>query len=246
MGNQDLLCEEAQGRFKTARRKKRLVKRDRDKQLIHLSKKQNELWTKRGDLPLIPLTQPYQRGWTRSFVLREDMARTNEAEFYQGILKRINTEQFSHLKTFKVKKKRLGKKVFVTKPQYLRTLCEHEWLCAKKPLTEREKVHFTKQEVWYEQSKKWTTEFYFNEPWRFVLKVKPNMITHTKMIDAVLESEIRVLDNHIINHHLDERIFRLTKGRRRSWKAYQKEQGREQYKSPITNKPLRQLLEELD
>ena len=63
-------------RLKTKRQKKRLVKEDFEKQLIQLNKLQDELWEKKRCLPLVPLAMPYQKGWQRYFVLREDIARS--------------------------------------------------------------------------------------------------------------------------------------------------------------------------
>lgn len=44
--------------IKSARRKKRLVKLDLDKQLIRLSKTREHLWQQQQDLPMVPLAQP--------------------------------------------------------------------------------------------------------------------------------------------------------------------------------------------
>jgi len=62
-------------RIKSARRKKRLVKLDFDKRLIRLSKTREELQEQKRNLPIVPLEHPYQRGWKRFFVLRDDMKR---------------------------------------------------------------------------------------------------------------------------------------------------------------------------
>lgn len=48
-------------RLKSKRKKKQLVKKDFEKQLIQLSKLEKELWEKRKNLPLIPLETPYQK-----------------------------------------------------------------------------------------------------------------------------------------------------------------------------------------
>jgi len=59
--------------IKSARRKRRLVKTDRDKQLIQLDKRRDELWEQKKLLPMVALEHPYQRGWQRFFVLRDDV-----------------------------------------------------------------------------------------------------------------------------------------------------------------------------
>jgi len=59
---------------------------------------------------MVQLEEPYQRGWKRSFILREDVARCHAAEFYAILLAKINTETYSTNKGFTHKKRRRGKK----------------------------------------------------------------------------------------------------------------------------------------
>ena len=97
-------------KLKTARQKKRLQKEDFDKRLIQIHKQEETLWNNRRKLPMVPLEQPYQKGWKRFFVLREDVRRCNKAAFYQQLLDKINTVQYSNDKNFKAKKNRSSKK----------------------------------------------------------------------------------------------------------------------------------------
>jgi len=39
------------------------------------------------------LRPPYQRGWNRFFVLREDMKQDSKAKFFIQLLEKINTKQ---------------------------------------------------------------------------------------------------------------------------------------------------------
>src|SRR5882762_7889462 len=91
---------------KSERRKKRLAKTDRDKQLIQLFKRRRELCEQSKLLPLVPLEHPYQRGWKRFFVVRDDVKRSEQAEFYQTLLEKINTTEYHYDKSFKRKKRR--------------------------------------------------------------------------------------------------------------------------------------------
>lgn len=221
MGNYDLSLMEAYDRFKTLRRRKRLLKKDKDKQLIQLSIRRQELFQKYWKLPLVPLKEPYQKGWVRSFVLREDIVASKDAEFFQNLLDKIDTEEYSHTKRFTVKKRRRGKKVWVPKPQFLKEISEYDWNCPKIGLTEKEKSFFYKKET---VIRNWISISYcFEQPWRFVLKVKPNMITHTKMLDTDLEKEIKELENYITNNYIQPRMTKLTYGRKYAWKSYRKE-----------------------
>jgi len=240
MGNLDLSWIEAYGPFKTIRRKKRLQKKDKEKQLIQLAKTQKQLHKKRHDLPLVQLEQPYQRGWVRSFILREDVADSMDAEFFKDLLIKINTENFSHHKSFRVKRKRFGKKVFETKPQFLADISKSDWDNNKIPLTEKEKEHFQQKLIWSKNWNCWIAVYAFDQPWRYVLKVKPNMITHTKAPDSDLERELKEIDNYLTNNNLYHKMHRLTQSRKQAWKTCQK--GKEKYKSPFINQPLFQII----
>lgn len=229
-------------RFKSKRRKERLAKEDFEKHLIQLRKREKELWKKRNDLPLIPLENPYQKGWQRCFVLREDVARSSEAEFYRTLLEKINTWQFSSEKSFKRKKKRKRRNVYIEKIQTVKEFSEWEWKSPKLELTEKEKVHFYKRERWCSNFKRYKIHYVFNEPWRYVLRVSPYMITHTKMVDSDLESEIQLLENYIVNLDLRNKINRLIHGSSLKWSYYEKENPKEI--SPIKNKSLHTLYQQ--
>lgn len=236
--NEYALCS----RFKSKRTKKRLVKEDFEKQLRQFRKLEVELWKKRQDLPLVPLTTPYQKGWQRSFVLREDITRSSESSFYQILLEKINTWQYSSEKSFKKRKKKKRKHVFVEKLQTVKEFSESEWRSSKLGLTEKEKMHFYKRERWCPNCKRYKIHYVFNEPWRYVFRVKPNMITHTKMVDADLESEIQVLDNYITNLNLRYKINKLVDGFSYRNRYYQNENPKE--RNPIKNKNLQVLYQQ--
>ncbi|HVV04083.1 MAG TPA: hypothetical protein VHC96_07645 [Puia sp.] len=85
----DILCY----RLRTARHKKRMQYEDLDKRLIALDKEQWALRKQQWNLGWEPLIPPVQKGWKRCFVLQGDVARGKHAEFFEGILKKINTYQ---------------------------------------------------------------------------------------------------------------------------------------------------------
>lgn len=228
-------------RLKTARRKRQLVKIDFDKHLIQLDKKRTELWDKKRALPLVPLKEPYQRGWERYFVLREDVARSKDALFYKTILEKINTTQYSSEKTFKKKKKR-RKGVYVDRNQFLKEFSESEWNSPKLVLDDKEKIHFYKRERWCSNFKRYKIHYVFNESWRYVLRVRPNMITHTKMVDEVLEQEIDQLENYITSNFLRCKIAKLVRGREKYIWDYG--EIKLKYQDPLKNKPIHIIMNE--
>ncbi|MBE8724144.1 hypothetical protein [Flavobacterium hungaricum] len=223
-------------RFKSKRRKKRLVKKDFEKQLIQLDKLEKKLWKERNNLPWIPLEEPYQKGWQRNFKLREDVARSSEGEFYNTLLEKINTWQFSSEKTFKKKKSKRRKNASSEQIQRLKEFTEGEWSSPKLELSDREKVHFSRQERWSKTFQRYRIHYVFNESWRYVLHVKPYMITHQKMLDSDLESQIKLIENYISNYNLQNKINKLVKGHSYNWNYYRK--GNPKETSPIKNKSL--------
>jgi hypothetical protein len=227
-------------RLRSARQKKRSQKEDVEKQLIQLWKQRAKLWIERQKLPWVPLAEPYQRGWKRFFVLREDVKRCNDAVFYQGLLEKINTVQHSRDKAFKVKKRRKRRNEYEVKRQSLREFDISEWNSPKLALTEKEKSFFCRMEYWCGQSKYWKVRYVYTEPWRFVLQIKPHIITHVRLVDAQLEQESPRIENYIERNHLNPKILKLTNGRRSSWKKYTGTNPK--YSHPFKNIPLHMIL----
>src|SRR5258705_13148999 len=110
---EDILCY----RLRTTRQKKRMQYKDFDKQLIQLHKEERALYELKRNLGWELLIPSVQKGWKRFFVLRDDVQSSKQAEFFQGILKKINTYEWSHRKDFvaRRRKKEKGRKVYVVK-----------------------------------------------------------------------------------------------------------------------------------
>ena len=231
---EDMLCY----RLRTARQKKRMRYKDFDKQLIQLHKKENELYLQRKNLGWEPLHPPVQKGWIRHFVVRDDVVRSRHGEFFEALLKKINTYDYDWKKDFKRKRKRGGKKIYVVKPQYL--LRPYPYQFQRMEFTEIEKQFF--REVWEMDSKKRLFKKYeFTEPWRYVLKIRPNMIDRIRTKDALLESAIKVLDNYLERNDLRKKICRLIHGHYK-YRKYEKE---EKYNEvdEFKNKSLLQIID---
>ena len=213
MDNYELSFQSLPYNLKSARRKKRLQKEDFDKQLIQIIRKRKLQWKQRLDLPMVPLENPYQKGWKRHFVLREDIKRSPSAAFYVQLLEKINTVQYHTEKSFKLKKKRKRRKAPLERRQFLQDFSEWQWHHHSLKLTEIDKAHFHLYEQISKNGKEKLRRYRFNEPWRYVLQVKPHFITEVKMLDQKLEQEIQLLENRIDHQHLNPRIHKLTGGR---------------------------------
>ncbi|SHM52724.1 hypothetical protein [Mucilaginibacter sp. OK098] len=200
-------------RLKSARRKKRLVRKDRDKQLIQLDKQHSLLCKEKQHLPMIPLEHPYQKGWKKIFVLHKDVQQSEKVVFYQGILDKINTVEYHYDKSFKKRKRRKQRYHYEEKIQALREICNYDWYKNKLKLSEAEQACFSRKEEWLPASKMIRVTYAFTESWRFVLAVKPHIIYEVKMVDELLEQELKAIDNRIGNQYLWPKIHRLTNGR---------------------------------
>jgi hypothetical protein len=219
---QDIHCY----RLRTRRQKIRMQYKDFDRQLRRLNREQEKLRKQRNNLGWEPLTPPVQRGWKRTFVLREDVARTTKAAFFSGILEKINTVDRSWRKDFKKKKRCMGRKIYVVKPQYLKKLDIWEW--KKAGFTTAEQQFF--QCTFSVDKKGYIREEYeFTQPWRFVLKVLPDMIDKVRIKDAILEQRLQEIDNHITRNGCEGRIRKIVYGGdgwNRHTKKMQKKSGR--------------------
>lgn len=234
MNNHDLNDYLMGGRFKDSRRKKRLVKSDFDKQLIKIRKKEHFLWKTIHDLPLVPLENPYQQGWVRFFVVRDDVMRSKDGTFFQELLEKINTHMYSSTKSFVSRKKYRKSKIQHLREQLLYAIPLSQWNSNELKLSDKEKSHFTATEKWSNCFKRYVVNYKFNEPWRYVLRIRPYMVTHRKALNADLESESARLENYIVSNNLRHRITKIKNG----WVnyGYREEIIAAKYANPIKNK----------
>lgn len=180
----------------------------------------------------MPLEKPYQRGWVRYFVLREDVKRDPKAGMYENILREINKYKYSNNKQFVRKKGRKNRKPnYVPIVQELKVIPRSVFESAKFPLTDAEKALFRKEEGWrYHKQTEWEV-YVFTEQWRFVPVVRPHMITEMFPADRELESRIRLIDNYF------ERRGILVN----SWR-YRRECDYPKSAYEYDNKPLREII----
>lgn len=197
-------------RLKSERTKRRLQKTEQDKKLIHLHKELDRIWQAKKLLGMVALNPPIQKGWKRYFALRPDVARSKDAKFFQELLDKVNDTDYSISKDFKVKRRRFGKKTYEVR---IKKLAEfHEFGFQKLKLTEKEKLYFKEEWRLYHKSTGVYKVYAFTEPWRFVPVVKPNIITHVKAIDPILEQEKSWIKQHLERNHLQPRLTKLLGG----------------------------------
>lgn len=200
----------------SARQKTRRKYEDFEKQLIRLDKQLTFLWKKQQALGWEPLDPPVMKGWRRLFVLREDVAESPGAVFFEGILQKINTVQYSNTRDFTVRKKKRRKKIRVDREQYL--LKPSRFNIRRLQLTKEEWAFFAYKEQWSAQEKRIEGWYEFTEPWRFVLRIERNMITRVRIRDEALESDIARLQNYIRQRNLRPAIQKIKRGHSHRWR----------------------------
>jgi len=233
----DILCY----RIRAARQKVRMQYEDFDKQLIRLNKEYIELRHRRNNLGWEPLIPPVQKGWKRFFVLRKDVAVSRHAEFFEGILKKINTYDWSYRKNFLVKRRKGGRKFYVTKPQKLRQF--YEWEFKRQNFDDKERQYFDMVYVYHRSHLQPTVKYVFREPWLFVLQVRPNIIDKVKIRDHELEARIQKIEDYIERNSYGGRRDKLVYGG--TCRCCNDWDEREDERNPLKNKPLTRILDEL-
>ncbi|MFY1047968.1 hypothetical protein [Chryseobacterium sp. GP-SGM7] len=205
-------------RLRSLRSRKRIIRKDVEKQIRQKYKRSDDLCELRRKIPLMPLKEPYQKGFVRFFVVRDDVKRSKDADFFDGILNKINTKMYSPTRKFLKKKRKFGRRIYVEREQKLVQLSVHQWNDPKLALTIREKQYFLRIENYCPIRKKYNVYYKFIEPWRFVLRVKPNIITHYKPLNSDLDKEIDELDSYLGQHKIRGIIHKTIYGRSNSWK----------------------------
>ncbi len=227
-------------RIRSKRTRKRAAIKDQDKRLIGLYKEEKALSKQKRELPMIDLKPPVQKGYKRYFVVREDVRRSRDGVFYENLLQKINTWQQSNTKDFKKKVKRFGKKIYEVRKQTVEEIWPHQ--LPKKKFTEREFACFDLKTKLEKQGKSIVAKQYyeFREPWRYVLRVRPNIIDKIKAIDTELEQKIAELHSVVYDNHKNKgRLAKL-----RGWNHWRRGEN-EKYKNPLVNIPKQQIVETL-
>jgi hypothetical protein len=228
-------------RLRTARQKVRAQYKDFHKHLIALHKEEKALRKQKWNLGWEPLVPPVQKGWKRFFVLRDDVARSKAADFYSGILTKINTVEYSHRKDFKRKKRAFGRKKYVVREQYL--LRPDEYHFQKAAFTEAEQAQFHAQYSFEKGRGKFIKRYVFNEPWRFVLRIRPNMIDKVRKQDPELDAKLKEIDTYLERNGFNKIQDRLLDFSYKWWKWAGVKKHTEM--NWTKNKPLTEILNEL-
>jgi len=216
-----------------------------DKKLRRMDKVWRRVYNQIRDLGYEDLNPPIQRGYKRLFVLTEETKYSKRADFYQELLDKINTIRYSPHKTFKEKKRRIGKWKYKIKNEQILEEIDSWVFHNGRKFTDEEKELFHPVEYYDFCMKKYRTKYVFMEPWRYVLRTRPNMITKVQIKDSELEKYEGELSDYLDKYKNRARLYKM-KSKKYSWKKILNEKEdikRYQYNS-FVNIPLH-LVEEM-
>jgi len=232
-------------RLKSARRKKRLQKKDRDKQLLKLEKEREAIWKDPEYLTTVTLEQPYQKGWKRLFVLRENFKKYRP-EFYQQMLDPINTIQYHYDKSFKKPKRKTNRHKYSHDLPELRTISRYNWYMNKMKFTEEQRNYFEKIKFWDDYRYEWTYKFAFKDPhYYFHITMVPDMITTIKQRDIEKEKRLNFIDDYLQMNGRRYRLVKVRGGYTKYWYGKTRQE-KDKYANPFKNKPIRMWEDDTD
>lgn len=173
------------------RKNKKITVEAKDKKLIALQQRANELIQIRRNAPRVAIPKPIQKGWKKTFVLRDDITRTPNASIISGMLGVINNSIYSKDGTFKVKKfysRQMEDQTLRLKSIPAHKINNYGWpdWAIKKYFTLSWVQYSTLNGAFVGSNK----QYVFNFPYMFDEVVLPNMVTHLPAFDPELEKEL--------------------------------------------------------
>jgi len=227
--------------------KLRRIRTAQEKFVLKTNREHDRIRDEIRNLGYIQLEQPIPAGYKRLFMLTEETKRLNNCDFYQNILKKINTIRYSPTKQFATERtsKRWRRRKRKKKEQSLQEL--KDWKHVLDKFTEEELNLFYQIKYFCTSPNcKGHIKYVFSEPWRFVLRIRPHFITEVKRKDSILEQREAELSD-FLNQYKNQALLNKTIWcRKNSWKKFQKEYCiKPKYKDyTIKDKPLHEIEEE--
>jgi hypothetical protein len=182
-----------------------------EKDLISTYRRYMRLMRAKRSMRLVELEKPVRSGYKRYFVLREDVAKSREANIYRGLLKYLQNTQYSRDKKFQYKDYKTKK--MLPMQHFTKPIDHKTWnkIVTDGLLTTRQQGMF--QQMWKQTNPKnpkvgyW--QWVFQKEWVFAQKVEPHYKTHSLLLDPQLESEITKVSNKIERNNLWPKIDKI-------------------------------------
>lgn len=197
----------------------RNFKHEKQKSFLSLLAESDRLWALRREYPSIELEQPYQQGWLITIGLRGDIMRSKLGEVYEKLLPIAFTETYPTREVKLIRKIRNGmswcNNPFNYVTHYLPNLKKITPKDFEKVPKEFQKYFLKTHDFEHIQGTRQVVDKYIlNLPrYYFVLKVKPNIITHQVQIDGSIETQYQQIENKIKHLQLYRKLYSRGKDR---------------------------------
>lgn len=187
---------------------------EKEKYLLSLFRQKDDLTELKYNFPYLELDKPYQRGWYISVQLRDDFAKSKYSELYLELLSLGFQDGYPTRNVKLIKVARANRTLnfdSITHGKY-----NDYYFPRKVKFTPKEYNKFRPGiQKHFRKGVEYGREYYvLNLPsYMFRIKVNPYMITHVKLIDGDILSEIAHLENKIESLQGWGRVF----GKRSNW-----------------------------
>jgi hypothetical protein len=194
----------------------------RDKNLLRLEREYNQLCRALRDAPVIPLAEPYQRGWSKTYVLRKDIGRRPDASVFLTVLSVINRRVWSKTRDFA----HPDGQPMVLRPRIVPLL---EWHRLRWPASHRRLFAYGHWEdevypcTWFRRrlrSRRLYIGFSIRNPWWMEEEVQPWMITHQRIDLPDVRRRMAEIEAHMGSRCGWERLGHLH-GRSNWWRRFE-------------------------
>jgi hypothetical protein len=187
----------------------RNFKHEKQKSFLSLLAESDRLWALRREYPSIELEQPYQQGWLITIGLRGDIMRSKLGEVYEKLLPIAFTETYPTRDVKLIRKIRNGMcwtaNYYNYAQGYTPKLKQIKPKDFEKVPKELQKYFLKTHDFEHIQG---TRQYILNLPrYYFVLKVKPNIITHQVQIDGSIETQYQQIENKIKHLQLYRKFY---------------------------------------
>ena len=198
-----------------------------DRRLRSLRTEQYELWRQLRDAPLRELEKPFQRGWVRSFVLREDARRRKDGEQLAQALALVESVQWCRVFPFReydrTRKKFVywrHKLAYLTSSDVKSVRVDTELL---KYFEMRRGRPLTRSRVKGILQNGWGGELRFRYPEYAVSDTQPYIVTHETVALPDVERRLAEVDEQLGDPSKQGRLWNLQGYSQKKWQRCEEE-----------------------
>lgn len=201
-------------------------------------REQQDLWNAKWNTELIPLEQPYQRGWVRWYDWSKEAHRHPDFDKFEYLIKLFQNKQWSQFHDFR-RVKRCRRKRKKNERIYDNWSPKLGW--HPKDLLRRTKDRFLYRYFVMQGNRTirntqhlrsiiqsgWGGRIYFCYPSFLTAKIEPYYITHQKLIIPELDSRLAEIDDWIDQHGGSKVIHRIMNGKSNWWDRHDRQKIRD-------------------